>query len=513
MSNITDQHETILGPPGTGKTQTNSNKIRDCLEQGISPDRIACVSFTRKAAQESRQRVCKDWGIDERDMPYFQTLHSMAFRAGGYSTDEVIGAKDMDEVGDAVGIPFGKKNRSDIESDFDTLGVAKGDFYMSQYHLCRSKGLTLEEMHRQLADYQVDWCELKRLISAYEDYKSVRKKIDFTDMIDNFIKSNDGPNIEALFVDEAQDLSTLQWSMVNVLREKPRIQVFTGDDDQAIMGFQGADVEAFLNATEKKTVLEQSYRLPRSVWQEAQNIVCRIEGRAPKTWRPKDEEGLVQFHQNIWDVPLDAGEWCIMARTNRIASQYAQVLREEGWVYSRNGHPSIPAKTYEALDDWEKWSRGEPLTPSKLRNVYTFMNMGEGYSRGFGPRSSALTGLEAEAEISMSEATDKMGLLLDGSVRWHRALGKIDLETKNYVLNALKRKDNVRNPRIKVSTIHSMKGGEADNILVVPDLSYAAHKEYQTNPATEHRVFYVAVTRAKQALHIMLPQTSRSYNL
>ena len=112
MSNITDQHETILGPPGTGKTQTNSNKIRDCLEQGISPDRIACVSFTRKAAQESRQRVCKDWGIDERDMPYFQTLHSMAFRAGGYSTDEVIGAKDMDEVGDAVGIPFGKKNRS-----------------------------------------------------------------------------------------------------------------------------------------------------------------------------------------------------------------------------------------------------------------------------------------------------------------------------------------------------------------------------------------------------------------
>ena len=35
---MTDQHETILGPPGTGKTQTNSNRIRDCIEQGISPD-------------------------------------------------------------------------------------------------------------------------------------------------------------------------------------------------------------------------------------------------------------------------------------------------------------------------------------------------------------------------------------------------------------------------------------------------------------------------------------------
>ena len=90
---------------------------------------------------------------------------------------------------------------------------------------------------------------------------------------------------------------------------------------------------------------------------------------------------------------------------------------------------------------------------------------------------------------------------------------RVSIAVSHLVLNALKRGDNVKNPRIKVSTIHSMKGGEADNILVVPDLSYAAHKEYQTNPATEHRVYYVAVTRAKQALHIMLPQTSRCYEV
>jgi len=58
-----------------------------------------------------------------------------------------------------------------------------------------------------------------------------------------------------------------------------------------------------------------------------------------------------------------------------------------------------------------------------------------------------------------------------------------------------------------------MKGGEADNILVVPDLSYAAYKEYMGNPATEHRVYYVAVTRAKKALHIMLPETNRYYEI
>tara|TARA_R110002126_G_scaffold157137_1_gene304651 strand:- start:1375 stop:2898 length:1524 start_codon:yes stop_codon:yes gene_type:complete len=504
--------ETILGPPGTGKTQTNSNRIRDCIDEGIDPDRIACVSFTRKAAKESRERVGRDWNIDEGDLPFFQTLHSMAYKAGGYSTGDVIGGKDMKAVGDATGIIFGSKN-FDVETDFDTLGASKGDSYMNLYHLSRSKGIPIEEMYRLQADYKIDFSELMHLVRAYENYKQTYKKIDFTDMIEDFIASDVCPDIEALFVDEAQDLSTLQWKMVDVLRKKPRLQIFTGDDDQAIMNFQGADVSAFLNATEKKTVLNQSYRVPVSVWDQAQSIVNRIDNRAPKDWYPKEDEGSVRYHQNMWDIPMQEGEWCLMARTNRIASYYAAELRSEGWVYSRNGHPSIPLKTYEALTDWESWCKGAPMSPAKIRNIYTFMIVGEGFIKGNGPRSKNLLLLNEEEGYTMQYAKTNLGLIMDESNRWHRALGKIDLETKNYVLNALRRGDNVKNPRIKVSTIHSMKGGEADNIIVVPDLSYAAHKEYQKIPATEHRVFYVAVTRAKQSLHVLYPQTDRNYTL
>jgi hypothetical protein len=54
--------------------------------------------------------VGKDWNIDEGDLPFFQTLHSMAYRAGGYSPRDVIGGKDMKAVGDATGIIFGSKN-------------------------------------------------------------------------------------------------------------------------------------------------------------------------------------------------------------------------------------------------------------------------------------------------------------------------------------------------------------------------------------------------------------------
>ena len=499
-----NEGELYLGPPGTGKTQNLSNLIRKCIEDGIPPDRIACVSFTKRAAIESKERVGRDWGIEESDLPYFQTLHSMAFRAGGYKTSDVISSNDLKEIGDAVGLSFSYKGNKNADTDFDVLGISQGDLYLNMYHLARSRCMDLEEVYRRSDNYDLKWPELERLVKSYKDYKKTRNKIDFTDMIENFVLRGEPLSIDALFVDEAQDLSTLQWRMIRVLRNGPRIQIFTGDDDQAIMGFQGADVPEFQNCSRNKHVLSKSYRLPQKVFDMAQSIVQRIPDREPKAWSPKKEEGSVNWHHSIWDVPLDEGEWCILARTNRIASQYASMLREEGWVFSRFGKPSIPVKTYEAILDWEEWMKGNPLNIAQIKNLYGFLDVGSGFQRGFGPRSSALLAVNKEDTFTMERARKSLGLASkDG--RWHETLGKIDTDTKHYILNSLRRGDNVKNPRIKISTIHSMKGGECQNVLVIPEISYAAHKEYQREPSTEHRVFYVAVTRTKESLHIMEP--------
>ena len=69
-------------------------------------------------------------------------------------------------------------------------------------------------------------------------------------------------------------------------------------------------------------------------------------------------------------------------------------------------------------------------------------------------------------------------------------------------------------PRITASTIHGSKGGEADNVVLLTDLSPAAEMEMRINPDDTHRVFYVGVTRAKKNLYIVDPQDlARSYNL
>ena len=506
--------KTILGPPGCGKTHTNTLLIRQCIEDGIYPERIACVSFTKKAAQESKDRVFRDLGVEKNRLHYFQTLHSMAFRAGQYKKEDVIRGTDLKAVGDAVGISFNAiTNTNGQESDFSMLGISPGDQYLGIYHLGRNMRISTEKSFNLISNYKLYWEELKRLIFVYEKYKKINGKVDFTDMIETFINRNEPVDIDALFVDEAQDLSTLQWDMVDILRVKPKIQIFTGDDDQAIMGFQGADVKRFLNATKDKEVLSKSYRLPQEPWFEAQRIVSRISGRAPKEWSPRDDKGSVQFHQNLWDLPLDQGEWCIMTRTNRLGDVYARMLRDEGWVYSRHGHPSVPIKTFQAILDWEKLCKDKVIDTPGIKSIYNFMSVGVGFKRGFGPRSSAIMQLNPDNVFTLDEMKQGLGLLADENMRWHQVLDKVDVESQNYILNALKRGDNVKNPRIKISTIHSMKGGECDNILVVPDLSPAAYKNYYEDPDTEHRVFYVAVTRAKKSLHFLEPQSNMFYQI
>ena len=69
-------------------------------------------------------------------------------------------------------------------------------------------------------------------------------------------------------------------------------------------------------------------------------------------------------------------------------------------------------------------------------------------------------------------------------------------------------------PRITLSTIHGAKGGEADNVLLLPDITKSALDHNDIDPDELHRLFYVAVTRAKKALHILEPRNyERAYVL
>ena len=105
----------------------------------------------------------------------------------------------------------------------------------------------------------------------------------------------------------------------------------------------------------------------------------------------------------------------------------------------------------------------------------------------------------------MKECQDEHGLQVESV--WFEAFDKLDPVTENYIRNMRANGEKInRTPRILLSTIHGAKGGEADNVLIMSDLTIKAVKHKEKNPDDFHRLFYVAVTRPRKELHIVDPR-------
>jgi superfamily I DNA/RNA helicase len=103
---------------------------------------------------------------------------------------------------------------------------------------------------------------------------------------------------------------------------------------------------------------------------------------------------------------------------------------------------------------------------------------------------------------------EKHGLLSEEI--WHKALTKISADRRDYLVSLLRRNTKLTgHVPIKLSTIHGAKGGEADNVLLLSDLSTRFAKDYEKNSDDINRLLYVGITRAKQSLHIVLPKNEQ----
>ena len=114
---------------------------------------------------------------------------------------------------------------------------------------------------------------------------------------------------------------------------------------------------------------------------------------------------------------------------------------------------------------------------------------------------------DADPERSYDLATLEKDHGLLTNLIWHEALTKIGEEKRDYIIALLRRGTRITGKiPIKLSTIHGAKGGEADNVLLLTDLSPKFAKDYEKNADDIHRLFYVGITRARQSLHIVLPK-------
>ena len=133
----------VLGPPGTGKTTTLLNKVDNYLKE-TDPDKIGYFAFTQKAAYEARDRAIKKFNLTEDDLPYFRTLHSLAFRKLGYKKDQVMQPRHYKDLGKKLGFPVSYAEHQEDHGIFTSDSE-----YLQIIQLAQLRNITPEQQYNK----------------------------------------------------------------------------------------------------------------------------------------------------------------------------------------------------------------------------------------------------------------------------------------------------------------------------------------------------------------------------
>ena len=462
----------VIGPPGTGKTRRLLNEVHGYVKKGIPLNRIGYFAFTRKAAGEARDRYLKiNTHLTKKDIKHFQTLHSLAFNNLGLKEDNVMQETDYKKIGEQCGIQV---TYASYEKN-SWNGIFSSDSeYLNLINLARVRQSSpLEELDRNEHLGKIERFKLDAIAKEIDAYKGGKKLIDFTDMLDQFlIKGNVKNKFDVIFIDEAQDLSLVQWKMISKIEEDNKCDVWVaGDDDQAIFGWAGADVDSFIDWKAEEIPLQKSERVPSEIQTKALDIISRVaDNRIDKKYFPKKEQGEILIQFRLSAIDMTKGDWLILARTNPLLKDVGRHLKSRGLFFETVHGKSMEKAIYEDINYWNQM-RKESLPDIQEQRV-----------------------LER-----MSKRNDKL--------EWYDAFDNVPSTTKDYLRSMLANGEDLsKKPRIKVSTIHGAKGGEATNVALYLNQTNNTMKAAGKSVAKqdeEYRVWYVAVTRTMQKLYLI----------
>jgi DNA helicase II / ATP-dependent DNA helicase PcrA len=466
----------ILGPPGTGKTRALIDILKAGKELGHPISKVAYLSFTKAAIKEARDRI----GASKEETRYFRTLHSLCFhllklRQTNLLTDILI--KKFEYIMGDVGIQYVQQFNG------DTLTTRNIPLYL--HHMAKNRLTSIETVYNE-GDFDVSLNDCLRVADYFEQFKKYHGAFDFNDILQKALVEYIEPvDVDLVVIDEAQDLTALQWSVVRRIFDKTTNVIIAGDDDQSIYQWAGADpydIVSMQSATKK--ILGQSYRLPASIKRHADRLLTEIDkhNRLYKPYLPSAHHGKVSRAVGLEECTdtilqgIKANERTLMlARNLCFLSTFTEYLMCVGVPYTLHGVSAIDKREAAAITAWTKHINGHPLDEKDTRLIQCFTK----------------------------------DITTNGP--WYHAL-TIDADKIDYYRRLLGNGFRLTDaPLVDVTTIHRSKGREAETVVIMPDQTRTTWKMSEQNNEQEARIFYVAVTRAKKNLFILEPETQYFY--
>lgn len=269
----------------------------------------------------------------------------------------------------------------------------------------------------------------------------------------------------------------------------------------SIYGFSGGSEYGFLNySSDEEVVLEKSYRVPKLIGNVADKIINRVEHRKDKrvTWR--DDPGYIEYSR----FPIEFLPWHIwseesksvmaLCRTRNIVGQVSRRLRDMNVLHMRDGDSILKNKEAKVIKSYYDIASGKRVRPKIVAQVLDAAGMSD-YAREIRSRGieSRVLKLHRDQIDFDWDCDDLVRLFGDGYtniqefVRRH-GVGILDKETN-----------------VNVMTMHKAKGKEADIVVIFTDCTQKI-KDQEFSPS-EIRIAYVALTRAKERVIVMPPDT------
>ena len=212
----------LLASAGSGKTRRLIEEVATELETRRAEE-IAFVTFTRKGAEEGLRRVCSKLMYEPDDLPYFRTLHSLTFHALNYKGNQMFGKLDQRKFNKEFGYDV---NRHEVSTG--KVAPTRDSKYLDFYDMERSGAMT----SKQLAESDIEYGYYKQIVKHYEEYKAREQKIDFFDCLIKYVQIGEPLPVKVAMIDECQDITALQWKVIEKAFFKAEKIIIAGDDKQ-----------------------------------------------------------------------------------------------------------------------------------------------------------------------------------------------------------------------------------------------------------------------------------------